>query len=117
MVHELYRGTDHPPRAPLRGGTADRLPALAAELVRSKVDVIVAAGRNPIAEAAKGATTSIPIVMVSPHSPDKLGLVASLARPGGNVTGLSFDAGPEIASRRLKLLKESLPRLSRMSVR
>jgi putative ABC transport system substrate-binding protein len=97
-------------------GQADRLPGLAAELVQLQVDVIVAAGRNPIAEAAKGATTSIPIVMVTPHGPEKSGLVASLARPGGNLTGLTFDAGPGIASRRLQLLKDCVPRLSRAAV-
>ena len=89
----------------------ERLPALAAELVRSKVDVIVTHASSAT-RAAKQATSTIPIVMVSVGDPVGTGFVASLARPGGNVTGLSNnDAG--LAAKRLALLKEVLPKLSR----
>ena len=92
----------------------DRLPDLAAELVRLKVDVITAAGTlAPI--AAKRATATIPIVMTSAGDPLGSGLVASLARPGGNVTGLSLMA-PELGGKRLELLKEIRPGLSRAAV-
>ena len=92
----------------------ERLPALAAELIRSKVDVIVAHA-SPATRAAKQATSTIPIVMVSIGDPVGSGCVASLARPGGNVTGLSNnDAG--LAAKRLELLKEALPKLSRAAV-
>jgi putative tryptophan/tyrosine transport system substrate-binding protein len=88
----------------------DRLPELAAELVRLNVDVIVTAGTlAPL--AAKRATTTIPIVMTAPGDPLGTGLVASLARPGGNVTGTSI-MSPDIAGKRLELLKELLPRIS-----
>ena len=82
----------------------DRLPALAAELVRLKVDVIVTAGRLPT-RAAKEATSTIPIVMTQDSDPVANGFVASLARPGGNITGLSTLA-PELSGKRLELLKE-----------
>src|SRR5262245_57447516 len=92
----------------------DRLPALAAELVQLKVDVIAAGGTlAPL--AAKRATTTIPIVMTAAGDPLGSGLVASLARPGGNVTGMSLMA-PDLGGKRLELLKELLPRLSRVSV-
>jgi putative ABC transport system substrate-binding protein len=92
----------------------DRLPELAAELVRLKVDVIVAAGTlAPL--AAKQATTTIPIVMTSAGDPLGSGLVASLAQPGGNVTGLSLMV-PDIGGKRLELLKELVPRISRVAV-
>jgi putative ABC transport system substrate-binding protein len=92
----------------------ERLPALAVELVRSKVDVIVAHA-SPATHAAKQATSTIPIVMVSVGDPVGTGFVASLARPGGNVTGLSNnDAG--LAAKRLELLKAALPKLSRAAV-
>src|SRR5262249_6850614 len=92
----------------------ERLPALAAELARSKVDVIVAHASTGT-HAAKQATSTIPIVMVSVGDPVAAGFVESLARPGGNVTGLSNnDAG--LAAKRLELLKEALPRLSRAAV-
>jgi putative tryptophan/tyrosine transport system substrate-binding protein len=92
----------------------DRLPELAAELVRLKVDVITAAGTlAPL--AAKRATSTIPIVMTSAGDPLGSGLVASLARPGGNVTGLSLMA-PDLGGKRLELLKEILPGLSRVAV-
>src|SRR5215813_6431330 len=76
-------------------GTLDSLPGLAADVVRSRVDVIVT-GTNPIAAAAKRATATIPIVMVGAFDPVGTGLVANLARPGGNVTGLSVEAGDEL---------------------
>lgn len=92
----------------------DRLPELAAELVRIKVDVIVTSG-PPATRAAKAATSTIPIVMTFDDDPVGSGLVASLARPGGNVTGLSTRA-PEISGKLLELLKETVPRLSRVAV-
>jgi len=92
----------------------ERLPALAPELVRSKVDVIVAHA-SPATRAAKQATSTIPIVMVSVSNPVGTGFVASLARPGGNVTGLSNnDAG--LGVKRLQLLKDALPKPSRTAV-
>ena len=96
------------------GGKFDRLPALAAELVRLKVDVIVTGG-PPSARAAKEATATIPIVMIQVGDPVGSGFVASLARPGGNVTGLSGLA-PELNGKRVELLKEIIPKLSRVAV-
>jgi putative ABC transport system substrate-binding protein len=96
------------------GDRSERLPALAAELVRLPVDVIVA-GTAPSPEAAKRATSTIPIVMTGHPDPVANGLVASLARPGGNVTGLS-SVGPERMGKQLQLLKETLPSLSRVAV-
>src|SRR5258708_7278437 len=96
-------------------GQMDRLPALAADLVRLGVDIIVATGLNPSVVAAMNATTTIPIVMTS-IDPVATGLVASLARPGGNVTGLAGDAGSEILGKRFELLKETLPNLSRLGI-
>jgi putative ABC transport system substrate-binding protein len=95
-------------------GKADRLTALAAELVRLKVDVIVAGGPT-VTRAAKEATATIPIVMTQDPDPVGNGFVASLARPGGNITGLSTLA-PEISGKQLELLKEIVPRLSRVAV-
>ncbi|MGH7771671.1 MAG: ABC transporter substrate-binding protein [Candidatus Binatia bacterium] len=95
-------------------GKADRLPALAAELVRLKVDVIITAG-PPATRAVKEATSTIPIVMTFDDDPVGNGFVASLARPGGNITGLSTLA-PEISGKQLELLKEIVPRLSRVAV-
>jgi putative ABC transport system substrate-binding protein len=92
----------------------ERLPEMAADLVRLKVDVI-AAGGTLAALAAKRATSTIPIVMVNAGDPLGTGLVASLARPGGNVTGMSVMA-PELGGKRLELLKELLPRLARVAV-
>jgi putative ABC transport system substrate-binding protein len=92
----------------------DRLPALAAELVRLKVGVIVTAGPIPT-RAAKEATTMIPIVMTNEGDPVGTGFVASLARPGGNITGLST-LTPETSGKRLELLKEIVPKLSRIAV-
>jgi len=95
-------------------GKFDRLPALAAELVRLKVDIIVTAG-PPATRAAKEATVTIPIVMAQDSDPVANGFVASLARPGGNITGLATLA-PEISGKQLELLKEIVPRLSRVAV-
>jgi ABC-type uncharacterized transport system substrate-binding protein len=95
-------------------GKLDRLPALAAELVRLKVDVIVTGGGN-ITSVAKEATATIPIVMSQDSDPVGNGFVASLARPGGNITGLSSLA-PEIRGKQLELLKEIIPKLSRVAV-
>jgi ABC-type uncharacterized transport system substrate-binding protein len=95
-------------------GKLDRLPALAAELVRLKVDIIVSGGSAPTG-AAKEATATIPIVMTQDGDPIGNGFVASLARPGGNITGLSTLA-PELSGKRLELLKEIIPRLSRVAV-
>ena len=90
----------------------DRLQALAIELVRSQVDVIVTSG-TPGILAAKRATTTIPIVMATSGDPVVSGLIASLAQPGGNVTGLAF-LGLELNIKRLELLKEAMPRLTRV---
>jgi putative tryptophan/tyrosine transport system substrate-binding protein len=95
-------------------GKLDRLPALLAELVRLKVDVIVTAG-PPGTRAAKEAAVTIPIVMAQDSDPVANGFVASLARPGGNITGLAT-LSPEISGKRLELLKETIPRLSRVAV-
>jgi putative ABC transport system substrate-binding protein len=95
-------------------GEIDRLPGLAAELVRLKVDVVVTAG-SPAARAAKNTTTSIPIVMATGGDPVGLGLVATLARPGGNVTGLTT-LSRELSGKRLEMLREALPRVSRMGM-
>jgi putative ABC transport system substrate-binding protein len=100
-----YRFTD---------GSVDQLPRLAEELVRLKVDVIVTSAAPP-ALAAKKVTTSVPIVFVSVVDPVELGLVRSLARPGGNITGL-VDSGPDFAAKRLELLRELVPRLRRVAM-
>jgi ABC-type uncharacterized transport system substrate-binding protein len=95
-------------------GKLDRLPAVAAELVRLKVDIIVTPGAAGT-RAAKEATVTIPIVMTQVGDPVGSGFVASLARPGGNITGLSTLA-PELSGKRLELLKEVVPKLSRVAV-
>jgi putative tryptophan/tyrosine transport system substrate-binding protein len=95
-------------------GQPDRLPALATELVQLHVDVIVTHPTNA-ARAAKHATTMIPIVMAGADDPVRTGLVASLARPGGNITGVS-SFGPDLSGKRLELLKEAVPTLSRIAV-
>jgi putative ABC transport system substrate-binding protein len=95
-------------------GKPERLPALAAELVALKVDVIVAGGQ-PHAMAAKQATKTIPIIFASVGDPVASGFVTSLARPGGNVTGLS-NLTPELVGKRLELLKQAVPGLSRVAV-
>jgi len=94
-------------------GSADRLPGLAAELVRLRVDVIVASGSEATL-AARKATTTIPIVMTS-SNPLGLGIVASLARPGGNITGLSLLA-PEVSGKRVEILKQILPGITSVAV-
>ena len=94
----------------------DRAPALAAELVRLKVDIIVVAGGDPDIRAAKNATKTIPIVMVGAGTdPVEAGFIDSLARPGGNVTGLT-NLAPELAGKRLELLKEAVPKVARVAV-
>src|SRR5437016_9779583 len=95
-------------------GKLDRLSEIAAELVRLKVDVIVTTGSS-VTRAAKEATSTIPIVMASDTDPVANGFVASLARPGGNITGLAT-LSPELSGKRLELLKEILPKLSRVAV-
>src|ERR1700704_2635536 len=96
-------------------GEREQLPALAADLVRLGGDIIVT-GFNPITVAAMNATTTIPIVMTTGIDPVSAGLVASLARPGGNVTGFAVDSGGEILGKRFELLKEILPNLSRLGI-
>jgi putative ABC transport system substrate-binding protein len=95
-------------------GNRARVPALAVELVHLKVDVIVTAGASTT-RAAKAATTTVPIVMAQDIDPVESGFVTSLARPGGNITGLST-LGPELSGKRLELLKEIVPKLSRVAV-
>src|SRR5262245_8569806 len=95
-------------------GKPDRLPALAAELVRLKVAVIVTGGGAPT-RRAKPATSTIPIVMTNDPDPVGDGFVASLARPGGNITGLSTFV-PELSGKRLEILREVVPQLSRVAV-
>ena len=94
-------------------GKYDRLPGLAAELVRLKVDVIVAGGTTST-QAAMQATTTIPIVMVGTGDPLGTGLVASLAKPGGNVTGVT-QLGAEVAGKRMQILKETVPNIARVA--
>jgi putative tryptophan/tyrosine transport system substrate-binding protein len=91
----------------------DRLPVLAEDLIRLKVDVIVASA-TPVIQVVKNATTQIPIVMAAAADPVASQFVASLARPGGNITGLSLQS-PELSDKRLELLKEIVPRLSRVA--
>jgi putative ABC transport system substrate-binding protein len=96
-------------------GGFDRLPDLAAELVRLRVDVIMAGPTAP-AVAAKNATGTIPIVVAGVGDPVELGLIASLARPGGNVTGLSFSVGMDIFGKGLELLREAVPTFRRVAI-
>src|SRR5438105_12465516 len=96
-------------------GNVERLPDLAAELVQLKVDLIVAPAGSA-ALAAKKATSSIPIVMIFPSDPVEMGLVASLSRPRGNITGTTYTAGSEIFGKQLQILKEAIPHASRVAV-
>ena len=95
-------------------GKLDRLPALAEELVRLKVDVLIAPN-TPAALALKNATKTIPIVFIDVTDPIAAGLIDSLARPGGNITGFTT-IGSVLAGKRLELLKETVPKLSRVAV-
>jgi len=92
----------------------ERLPALAVELVEAKVEVIAAAPNTAVA-AAKNATTTIPIVMIAANAPVEVGFIADLRRPGGNVTGVTFDVGAEIWGKRLELLKAVVPQIKRVA--
>ena len=96
------------------GGSAERFPDLAAELVRLQVDVIVATD-NPATAAAQKATSTIPIVMVNAMDPVRTGFVGSLARPGGNITGLTVQ-GTDVQGKALQLLKDAVPTASRVAV-
>jgi len=93
----------------------ERLPALAAELVRRRVAVIAAISGAPSALAAKSATTAVPIVFIAPEDPVQLGLVTSLAHPGGNMTGINFFPA-EVSAKRLELLRELVPGIKRVGV-
>ena len=95
-------------------GRQERLPALAAELVRLNVDILVT-GSNPVIAAVKQATATIPVVMAVSRDPVGAKFIASLARPGGNITGLANDTAPDIIGKNLALLKEAVPRISRVT--
>src|SRR6185295_8690159 len=95
-------------------GKFDRLPTLAAELLRLKVALIVAGGGTPT-RAAKEATSTVPIVMAQHNDPVAAGIVASLSQPGGNITGLSSFT-PELSGKRLEILREVVPKLSRVAL-
>jgi len=96
-------------------GKQERLPELAAELVKLDVDVIVT-GANPVIAAVKKATTTIPVVMAASRDPVGSGFIASLARPEGNITGLTSDPSPEFHGKRLELLKAAVPRATRAAL-
>ena len=96
-------------------GKREQLPTLAAELVRLNVDIIVASGLSAV-QAAKNATRTVPVVMAGSPDPVAFELVASLARPGGNVTGVADSPGRDLEGKRLELLKETVPRMSRVAV-
>ena len=95
-------------------GKFERFGEIVTELVRLKADVIVTVG-NLMAQRAQAVTSTVPIVMASSGDPVEAGIVRSLARPGGNVTGVTSDTGPEFEAKRLQLLKEALPRVSRIA--
>jgi putative ABC transport system substrate-binding protein len=97
-------------------GDSTRLSGLAADLVQTKADVIVVAGGEPVAFAAKRATKTTPIIMANAFDPVTSGLVASLARPGGNITGFTSTPGPEIHGKQTELLRETIPTLRRLGV-
>jgi putative ABC transport system substrate-binding protein len=101
------------PRRPGKG-KYERFDKIVAQLVESKVDIIVGAG-NPMAEAARRVTSTVPIVMTAVIEPVETGIVPSLARPGGNVTGFTRDAGSEIEGKRLQVLKEAIPGAARIA--
>jgi putative tryptophan/tyrosine transport system substrate-binding protein len=96
-------------------GRFDRFPEIVRELVRLKVDVILSSS-NELFKASRDVTQTVPMVMVAVGAPVEEGLVQSLARPGGNITGLTLDAGPGLGAKRLELLKEILPKVSRVAV-
>lgn len=96
-------------------GKQERLPELAADLVKANVDIIVT-GANPVIAAVKRATSTIPVVMAGSRDPVGSGFIASLARPGGNITGLTSDPSPEFQGKRLELLKEAVPRATRVAL-
>jgi putative ABC transport system substrate-binding protein len=96
-------------------GKSERYADFVAEFLRLKVDLIVTAA-NFATQAAKSATTTVPIVMGSGSNPERVGLVASLSHPGGNITGLTIDTGPEIGGKMLQLLKEAAPRTTRVAI-
>ena len=110
----LRRGREHSNRIPMAEDRSDRLPALAADLVRVPVAAIVVAG-PPSTFAAKAATTTIPIVFEVGNDPVQLGLATSLSRPGGNMTGINV-FNSELAAKRLELLRDLLPRAARIAV-
>lgn len=96
-------------------GRQERLPELAAELARLDLDVIVTGG-NPVVAAVQQATAKTPVVMTTSRDPVGSGFIASLARPGGNITGFTSDPTPEVQGKRLELLKEAAPRISRVAL-
>src|SRR5262245_9552258 len=110
----MVRGKEHHRRLPICRGKLERLPALAADLARLNVDLIVVSETTP-ALAAKRTTTTIPLVMTNVGDPVAAGLVASLARPGGNVTGLS-SLSFQLNTKRLEILKDAVPKLARVGL-
>jgi putative ABC transport system substrate-binding protein len=116
LRHRGWRvGTDLVIEARYTDGDDSRVEALAAELLREKVEVIVVTV-DPVAQSVRKLTATVPIVMTSASDPVRFGLIASLARPGGNVTGLTYDPGPELNAKPLQFLRELRPGLSRVAV-